>query len=179
MRIFLMTLAATTMLFYSCTQKHMEKNGVLPGSDQLNEELISANKKVVNLEDQQIKDLIKRYGWEMKETGTGLRYMIYQQGKGEKPVIGDMATINYEIRLLNGEVAYSSKESGPKTFRVGSGGVEGGLEEAILLLRVGDKAKIIMPSHLAHGLIGDQNRIPGKATLIYDLDFARLEKIKQ
>ena len=173
-----MMLVAFTMLFSCCTQTTMDKSRVLPGNDQLNEEIINANKKVVDLEDQQIKDLIKRYGWEMIETGTGLRYMIYQSGKGDKPVIGDIATINYEIRLIAGEMVYSSKESGPKTFRIGSGGVEGGLEEAILLLRVGDKAKIIMPSHLAHGLIGDQKRIPGKATLLYDLEFAGIERVK-
>ncbi|MBK7027944.1 MAG: FKBP-type peptidyl-prolyl cis-trans isomerase [Bacteroidales bacterium] len=178
MRTYLMMLLVSTMIFSSCSQTHVEKNGVLPGNNQLNEEIINANKKVVDLEDQQIKNLIKRYGWKMIETGTGLRYMINQEGNGEKPVIGDIATINYEIRLIAGEVVYSSKESGPKTFRIGSGGVEGGLEEAILLLRVGDKAKIIMPSHLAHGLIGDQNRIPGKATLIYDLEFVGIERVK-
>jgi len=39
------------------------------------------------------------------------------------------------------------------------------------LLRVGDCAKIIIPSHLAYGLIGDQKKILHKASLVYDIEF--------
>jgi FKBP-type peptidyl-prolyl cis-trans isomerase FkpA len=52
--------------------------------------------------------------------------------------------------------------------------VEAGLEEGILLMHKGGKAKFILPSHLAFGLIGDQNKIPGKSTLIYDVNLIDL-----
>ena len=55
-------------------------------------------------------------------------------------------------------------------FTVGKGEVISGLEEGILLLHIGDKAKFIIPSHLAYGLLGDDNEIPTKATLIYDIE---------
>ncbi len=41
---------------------------------------------------------------------------------------------------------------------VGRGGVEAGLEEAVLHLNRGDDAIIILPSHLAFGLLGDQDK---------------------
>ena len=141
----------------------------------IQESLLVANKQVVKTEDQQIRDLIARYGWKMKETGTGLRYLIYNHGKGAWAKKDKIARINYEIRLISGDVAYSSKESGAKEFKIGSGGVESGLEEGILLMRAGDKAKLILPSHLAHGLIGDQDRIPPKSTLIYDVELIELK----
>jgi FKBP-type peptidyl-prolyl cis-trans isomerase len=62
----------------------------------------------------------------------------------------------------------------PKTFLIGQGGVESGLEEGILLLQEGDKARFIMPPHLAHGLIGDRDKIPARATIIYDLELVSL-----
>lgn len=130
---------------------------------------INANKKAVRLEDEQIQGYIDRMGWKMQETGTGLRYMIYKQGKGENAINGMMAKIEFECRLISGELCYSSQKTGPKEFKIGSGGVESGLEEGILLMRKGDKAKFILPSHLAFGLIGDQDKIPGKATLVYDV----------
>ncbi len=142
----------------------------------LKETLLEANKQVVKTEDQQIRDLITRYGWKMQETGTGLRYQVYQKGSGPKASLDQIARINYEVRLITGEVVYSSKESGIKEFKIGSGGVESGVEEAILLMRVGDKAKLILPSYLAYGLIGDQDRIPGKSTLIYDIELLELKK---
>ena len=47
--------------------------------------------------------------------------------------------------------------------------VESGLHEAIQYLKVGDKAKVIIPSHLAHGIAGDFEKIPPRSTIIYDI----------
>jgi len=58
---------------------------------------------------------------------------------------------------------------------VGHGGVESGLEEAVLLLHAGDKARIIIPSHLAYGLVGDDDKIPARATLIYEIELIELK----
>jgi FKBP-type peptidyl-prolyl cis-trans isomerase FkpA len=138
------------------------------------EPLINANKKAVRLEDDQIREYIKRMGWQMKTTGTGLRYLIYLQGGGEKAVAGKVAKLEFECRLLSGELCYTSATGGAKEFKIGSGGVESGLEEGILLMHKGDKAKFILPSHLAFGLIGDQGKIPGKSALVYDVYLSEL-----
>ena len=83
-------------------------------------------------------------------------------------------TISYEVRLINGNLCYSSAEKGPKEFTAGRGEVEVGIEEGILLMRVGDRAKFIVPSHLAFGLLGDQDKIPPQSTLIYDIELIKL-----
>ena len=103
----------------------------------------------------------------MTETGTGLRYRIVKQGDTALIKTKDIVSMEYEVRLLDGEVIYSSKEFGPKVFVVGRGGVESGLEEALLHLHKGDVAEIILPSHLAFGLLGDGDRIPPKSALVY------------
>lgn len=130
---------------------------------------INANKQAIQNEDQQIREYISRMGWQMHETGTGLRYFIIEKGKGPKAKPGKLARIDYELRLISGILCYSSQKTGPKEFRIGSGGVESGLEEGILLLHKGDRAKFILPSHLAFGLIGDQDKIPGRCSIIYDV----------
>jgi len=158
----------------SCTSEPKKVKQVEINPDSLRENLLEANKKVVGTEDEQIRNLIQRYGWKMKETGTGLRYFVYYNGGGPKTKKDYTVKINYEVKLITGDIVYSSKETGPKEFRIGSGGVESGLEEGILLLKVGDKAKFIFPSHLAWGLIGDQDRIPPKSTLIYDVEVLAL-----
>jgi FKBP-type peptidyl-prolyl cis-trans isomerase len=139
------------------------------------ETLMEVNKKMVLKEDQRIDDFITRYKWQMRKTKTGLRYMIYKKGNGIKAERGKIATINYEVKLLTGELCYTSKTLGPKTFKIGKGGVESGLEEVILFLKKGDRAKIIIPSHLAFGLVGDGNKIPAMATLVYDLELIELK----
>src|SRR5690554_7176596 len=49
-----------------------------------------------------------------------------------RSVAGKVVSLNYEIRLLDGTLCYSSDEDGMKVFLVGQGGVESGLEEGVL-----------------------------------------------
>ncbi|HNX43138.1 MAG TPA: FKBP-type peptidyl-prolyl cis-trans isomerase [Bacteroidales bacterium] len=164
---------AFLFLLSGCGQKEGNRPEKSDAAD-LNETLIKANKQVVLSEDQQIDDLLERYGWNMTETGTGLRYLIYKRGNGPSAQKGQQATIRYNLRLISGDIVYSSDDLGPKQFTIGSGGVESGLEEAILLMHLGDQAKVVIPSYLAFGLIGDQDRIPPKSTLIYDIELIKL-----
>jgi FKBP-type peptidyl-prolyl cis-trans isomerase len=147
--------------------------------DSINYRMMNANKLLTQSETEKIIDYANRYQWQMKETGTGLRYLIYKQGNGKKPKIGSVVKINYKTGLLNGVTIYNSEESGPKIFEIGKADVETGLQEGILLLKVGDKAKFIIPSHLGFGLLGDQKKIPQKATLIYDVELISVENLKQ
>ncbi|NTW31394.1 MAG: hypothetical protein HGB12_01970 [Bacteroidetes bacterium] len=135
----------------------------------------SVNKTLVKLEEEQIQNFIDRYGWNMQKTGTGLQHMIYKKGNGEKSVAGKIAKFNFEVRLITGDICYSSKNEGAKEILLGKSGEISGLEEGLLLLRVGDKAKLIIPSHLAFGLLGDEKKIPKRATLIYDIELLQLK----
>ena len=157
-----------------CTRRH-EQRDVKAQKKAVHEPLIEANKESVNIESDQIESYISRRGWKMINTGTGLRYMIYQKGMGDTAKTGKTAIINYEVSLIDGTVCYSSKELGKREFIVGMADVESGLHEGITYMRVGDKAKMILPSHLAHGLLGDRKKIPAKATIIYDVELLALK----
>jgi len=141
---------------------------------QRKENLIKINKYFVKKDAEQIESYIKRRNWDMEISESGLFYMIYESGNGQKAKKNKIAHINYKLTLLDGTYCYSSDSSGVKSFIIGKGGVEAGLEEGILLLREGDKARFIMPPHLAHGLIGDENKIPARAIIIYDVEVAEI-----
>ena len=162
----------------SCKNK-IEKKKITYSEKELKEPLIKANKHVVKTEDQHIIDLIGRYNWPVKETGSGLRYYIYEDGDGQKAEKNNIASLNYTLKTITGDLVYNSKDDGILEFQIGKGQVPGGLEEGILLLRVGDKAKFIIPSHLGYGLLGDDNRIPPKATLVYDLELFQLKEYRK
>jgi len=171
-------LIAFVLSFSSCNQDDGQHKPIDP--NQYKKPLLEANKVLVRSEDEDIEYYIARHKWAMTETGSGLRYMIYNQGKGKHVETEKVVRYRYETSLLTGKICYSSEKSGPKEFLVGRGGVESGLEEAVLHLREGDRAKIILPSHLAFGLVGDDNCIPKKATVVYDLEvIAVLEPIQR
>lgn len=163
------------LVFIACSGKDEEQKKERLDRENPKESLMKVNKTLVKSEDQQIEDFIDRYGWPVNKSGTGLRYWIYENGNGRKVQNGSLARIEYTVSLLNGETIYRSSEEGPREFTVGRGGVESGLEEGILLLKEGDRAKFILPSHLAYGLLGDQEKIPARSVLVYDL---KLLKIK-
>lgn len=164
-----------SFLFFSCNQPLVQKQDKDPEPGNLEETLLYANKQAVKEESEQIDRFIRRYKWQMEKTGSGLRYDIYFKGNGPKAETGKTAILKYSVRLIDGREIYSSDNTGYKQFVIGHGGVESGLEEGILLLRVGDRAKFILPSHLGFGLLGDQDKVPPKSTLIYDLELLELK----
>lgn len=133
---------------------------------------IKLNSEWAEDEEFHIKQYLKRRpNWDMIETGTGLRYMIYEHGDGDSAVRGYYAKVNYKVSLLTEEVLYSSDENGHTSFKIDHSEVESGLQEGIKKMRVGDKAIFIIPSHLAHGLLGDMNKIPPLETIIMEIHF--------
>lgn len=141
----------------------------------VSESLVKANRYLVKQEKEAIENYIHRHGWQMQKTGSGLRYEIVEKGSGPLAKEGEIAVLQYTTSLITGDLVYSSAKDGLKTFVVGHGGVESGLEEAILLMRQGDTARLIIPSHLAFGLLGDDKKIPPHATLIYEIKLIELK----
>ena len=103
---------------------------------------------------------------------SGLRYVVRAPGEGTlTPQIGDEVICNYAGRLLDGTTFDSSYQSGvPFTFRTGTGGVIKGWEEAFLQMHKGEKRTLIIPYWLGYGEKGYPPKIPGKATLIFEVE---------
>jgi FKBP-type peptidyl-prolyl cis-trans isomerase FkpA len=140
------------------------------------ETYIKINRSLVANEQVKIKAYLDSQNIEMDVTGTGLWYVIDAQGNGDQIKRGQIVTIDYQVKLLDGTICYDSDKSGPQEFEVGRGGVESGLEEGILMLKEGSKARFIMPPHLAHGLIGDDDEIPARAIIQYQVEVLDVKK---
>ncbi|MDR2979992.1 MAG: FKBP-type peptidyl-prolyl cis-trans isomerase [Bacteroidales bacterium] len=125
--------------------------------------LIKTNAKIVQLEDEEITLFIQRYGWEMQKTESGLRYQITHATGGKIPKPGDEVVLKYVMKLLSGETVYTSTEDGLMTFKVEKSEAIPGLHEAVQLMRMGETARLVLPSHLAYGASGD-GRMIGRYT---------------
>ncbi|MDB4088238.1 FKBP-type peptidyl-prolyl cis-trans isomerase [Flavobacteriales bacterium] len=133
------------------------------------QETAEMNKVWIQEEQEFIDQFVARKNWDMQSSKSGLKYLIYKQGKGDKAEAGMKAMVDYTITLLDGSEVYSTKEIGPQAFHINQDHTEVGIHEAITYLRVGDRAKLIIPPYLAHGLMGDQYKIPPMATLVFDI----------
>ncbi len=161
------------ILHVSCQKKQDDKNSVPRDYKQKLEEI---NKVLLSKDTENIQQFITRRGWQMQTTQSGLWFMIYEAGNGEEVGKNDQIELKYKLWLIDGSLISSSDSAGLKAFRVGQGGVEPGLEEGVLLLKERSKARFILPPHLAHGVVGDGDKIPGRAILVYDVEVISLKK---
>lgn len=143
------------------------------------EELIKNQKNIVKNESEDIDLYIKRRGLAMTTTKTGLRYNIYKQGTGIRmPVNDDWVKINYSVSLLDGSQVYSSDTSGALEFQIGKSDIASGLQEGVKLMKEGDKAKFIVPSHLGYGLTGDGDQIKHYESLVIEAELISISDQK-
>jgi len=147
-----------------------------PISDkELKEKLLEANKNRVGIEKGKIDSTTNGLGWDLESTGTGLRYQVYETANGDSIKLSDVVEVKYVITYLNGDSIYSSKNGSSQFFTVGRDNIESGIHEVVTYLKVGDKAHVVLPAHLAHGFMGDNQKIPSNTTLLYDLEIVSVQ----
>jgi FKBP-type peptidyl-prolyl cis-trans isomerase FkpA len=163
------------LLSFSCGENKQEKQKMTKEElDKYDKSLQVANRYLTTLDAERIESYVKRRNWKMQVTKSGLWYQVFEQGNGIQAKEGQVAVLNYKISLLDGTLCYTSDSLGAKEFAIGHGGVESGLEEGILLLKVGDKARFILPPYQAHGLLGDMKKIPARSIIIYEIELLKL-----
>ena len=114
---------------------------------------------------------LESLGAGFEKTSSGLRYQILQEGDGEKAQKNKTVSVHYKGQLSDGTVFDSSyKRNQPIEFSLGMGQVIRGWDEGVALLKVGDKARFVIPSHLAYGTRGAGGVIPPNANLIFDVE---------
>ena len=106
-------------------------------------------------------------------TESGLQYEVLTKGSGASPTADDSVTVHYSGTLIDGTVFDSSVERGePATFGVTQ--VIAGWTEALQLMSVGDKLRLVIPSDLAYGLRGAGPSIGPNSTLIFEVELLNI-----
>ena len=115
-----------------------------------------------------------------QKTAAGVYYVVTQPGTGPTPSRGDVVSVHYTGKLLDGKVFDSSRtnpQSGgkPAQFPIGVGQVIPGWEEGVSKMHKGEKATLIIPSTLAYGPRGNQGIAPN-SVLLFDIDLIDIQK---
>lgn len=112
-----------------------------------------------------------------KRTATGLRTMILQDSDGPSPKKGDVVSVVYVGKLLDGTIFDQATDPDkPFTFRVGRGQVIEAWEEGLQLLKIGQRRLFIVPFELGYGTRGSPPKIPKRATLIFEVELLSINK---
>lgn len=113
-----------------------------------------------------------------KKTESGLVYEIIKEGTGETPKETDTVEVHYHGTLTSGEVFDSSVDRG-KTIEFPLNRVIKGWTEGLQYVKEGGKVRLVIPSELAYGEQGAPPKIPGGATLVFDVELFKVNPKKE
>ncbi len=109
------------------------------------------------------------------KTESGLAYKVIKEGTGATPTAEDIVEVHYHGTLADGTVFDSSVERG-KTISFPLNRVIKGWTEGLQTMKEGGKTKFVIPSDLAYGEAGAPPKIPGGATLVFEVELFKVTK---
>ena len=96
-------------------------------------------------------------------------------GTGDECKEGDKVKVHYTGKLLKTNFKFdSSVGKDPLEFTLGKAEVIKGWDEGVAGMKVGGKRKLTIPSKLGYGEQGNPPKIPGKATLVFDVELVAI-----
>jgi len=102
-------------------------------------------------------------------TNSGLLYMVLKEGSGPKPTINSIVRVHYEGVLASG-VVFDSSYARDEPEEIPLNMVIPGWAEGIMLMNVGSKYRLYIPSSMAYGERGAGQIIPPFSTLIFTVE---------
>ena len=140
---------------------------------------IKANKQIIKNEELKIDSLLSSSNQRFIKDSTGIWINIEKENKKEnkvRPLEGDIVKILYDCVILE-DINNLEYEHMVDTimFQIGYSKQMRGLNYAIKLLEIGDKAKIIIPSYLGFGMSGYGRTVPPYSTLLLNVKLLNIE----
>lgn len=111
----------------------------------------------------------KREG--VKETESGLQYILHSEGTGEKVSPTDTVVVNYKGYLLDGS-EFDANENVELIANV----VIEGFTEGLGLIGEGGNITLFIPSHMAYGEKGVTNAIEPNSLLVFEIELISIKK---
>lgn len=165
--------------FTDAMDDHYSKNELKLSVPEVNETLQSAMAKIQAEKHGPVLEEGKKFleenakRDEVTVTASGLQYRVITEGTGSSPKPTDQVTTHYHGSLIDGKVFDSSVNRGtPATFPVN--GVIQGWQEALPMMKEGDKWELFIPYDLAYGENGAGGSIPPFATLIFEVELIKV-----
>ncbi len=97
---------------------------------------------------------------------SGLQYKILKAGTGARAKESDLVKCQYSGALIDGTVFEDSKNK-PANIKIAP--LVPGLKEALLLMPIGSKWEIYIPSELGFGSAGKPPKVGPEAVLVYNV----------
>ncbi len=110
----------------------------------------------------------------VKVTDSGLQYRVLQEGTGtRKPTWASTVQVRYRGTLIDGTV-FDETRAGEAPAEFEAGGVIKGWQEALTMMKEGDKWEVAIPIELAYGCQGKGSIKPDQV-LVFDIELLKIK----
>tara|TARA_R110002072_G_scaffold48716_5_gene133132 strand:- start:2306 stop:2848 length:543 start_codon:yes stop_codon:yes gene_type:complete len=141
---------------------------------------VEKNKKMIADEENDILEIIENDSLnEYINSEQGFWYYFNNQTnlESEKADFGDLIEFEYDVKDLNGNTIYSKEELGPQKYYTDKEELISGLRDGLKLLKEGETATFLFPSHKAYGYYGDLKKIGTNMPIISTVTILNIEQI--
>lgn len=130
------------------------------------ENMINANRVVIQSEATQIDAYRQRRGWETRTLRCGAEYLLRRKGEGGMVEPDDTVVVTYRLEALDGTPFYRHQTD---TLVVGRREVTVAMDDLLEQVPYGSQAWLIAPSNTAYGVVGDGDRVGSRTVIVYDI----------
>lgn len=168
------------VLFASACKTPEARKPIKTSSGSYIDASVEKNKKMIADEEQEILAIIEKDSandYVSSEKGFWYYYNTRVTTDTERASFGDIIEYEYDVRDLNGAIIYTKQELGTQRYYMDKEELITGLREGLKLLKEGETATFLFPSHKAYGYYGDLRRIGTNMPIISTVTILNIEQI--
>ncbi len=164
-------------LLFSCDKKVIQS----PSEQQSDNFIIESSKREKERQAKEYQEinqwLEENQNYNFVETPYGFWIQTSENLDLENPINSDLDFIQYlkQYRNLNNEIIYSFEDLGIQNKILGKTEEIRGVESTLRNVKKGDKVTLLLPSFMAYGLYGDDNKIGAHQPLIVELEVLQVK----
>ncbi len=168
------------VLIISCSNPEARKPIVRKTSSFMSES-IERNKMLNKAENAILLQRIKSdtlHSYVNSENGFWYYYDISISDESYTPKRGDEVFYSHEIRTLNDAILYSEEALGTKSYLIDKEELITGLQDALKIMKEGEKITFLFPSYKAYGYTGF-DKVQANQPLIYTIQLLKINKLSE
>ncbi|MDR0229516.1 MAG: gliding motility-associated peptidyl-prolyl isomerase GldI [Flavobacteriaceae bacterium] len=169
----------SAIFFVACQQKEEAQKPISQSKENVIKNSVTRNKEVITNEETLIANYVKKSkDVEFNNSQLGFQYAYINRRVKDsiRPTLGDTVRYTYEISNLTDSIIYTQKEIGNLTYEVDKQDVLPILRNGLKMMKAKETIKVITPSALAYGYLGDQNKIAKNQPLIFTITLESITK---
>jgi FKBP-type peptidyl-prolyl cis-trans isomerase len=163
-------------MLLSCGNKNKPQDDKLTLLTKPSKETITDVNRYLSEKD---KAIIEGYGrrnkLELTLSESGFYYQIFSKGNGKAITQNSTVFITGTLNLADGTPCYTYTPDDPKAIAIARSPEITGLHIALPMLKEGAHALFIFPPNLAFGLLGDNDKVPPRATIVMNINILKVE----